>query len=322
MQPKIYLYEGVLILLLILTLSISTVQIVDQSRQSKLDEWSIGIYSSKSNEPFSFSNNNVKNPVLTYKDVKDVSAKFVADPFLLYDNNKYFLFFEVMNGKNNQGDIGFASSNDGYNWSYEKIVLDEPFHLSYPCVFKYKNEYYMIPETREVKEVRLYKASEFPYNWSFFKTLVEGNDFVDNTIFYYNNTWWLFTQTSLLIQHSTQKENSYCLRLYCSDNLLGPWIEHPKSPIIKNDMNISRPGGNVVIFNNRVVRYAQDCDPYYGNQVWAFEIMNISKTTYEEQMVSDIPAVKGYENWNTKGMHQVSPHKINDTTWIAAVDGY
>lgn len=309
LQPKICLFEIILFFILILSLSIPFAHIF-YSDENALDKWSIGIYSVNSNEPFSFSANNIQNPVLTSKDVTDVPAGFVADPFLIHRNNKYFLFFEVLNEQNNQGDIGLATSNDGYNWSYNKIVLDEPFHLSYPYVFEWKGEYYMIPETHEAKEVRLYKTNDFPYNWSLAKTLIEGDDFADNSIFYYNNTWWLFTQTFS------------DLRLYYSDNLLGPWVEHPKSPIIHGDMNISRPGGNVVVFDNRIIRYTQDDDPYYGNQVWAFEITNISKTTYEENKIGNTPVIKGYDNWNTRAMHQVSPYKVNDSTWIAAVDGY
>ncbi len=311
LQPKTCLFEVTLFLILILSLSIPSGLIFD-SGQNELDKWSIGIYSANSSEPFTFSGNNIQNPVLTSIDVTDVPAKFVADPFLIHQNNKYFLFFEVMNGKTNQGDIGLATSKDGYNWSYNQIVLDEPFHLSYPYVFKWRNDYYMIPESGAVKEVRLYKANNFPYNWSFVKTLIKGSDFVDNSIFYYNNTWWLYTSVN----------SSSDLLLYYSDNLLGPWVEHPKSPIVHGDMNISRSGGNVVVLNDTVVRYAQDDHPYYGNQVWALEVTKISKESYEEKKVSDIPAVKGYDNWNTRGMHQISPVKYNGSTWIASVDGY
>jgi hypothetical protein len=145
------------------------------------------------------------------------------------------------------------------------------------------------------------------------KTLLEGKDFVDNTIFYYNNTRWLFTGT----------RNNTVLRLYYSDKLTGPWIEHPKSPIITGDANISRPGGNVVAFDtNRIVRYTQDDDPYYGNQVWAFEITALTKTSYEEHRVGRTPILKGVDNWNTRGMHHISPCLVSGNGWIASVDGY
>ena len=274
-------------------------------------EWTIGIYKSLSKEPFNFMEQDVVNPVLTASDVSDVPAKRVADPFLICESDTYYMFFEVDNAGNNQGDIGLAISKDGGNWSYSQIVLDERFHLSYPCVFKWQDEYYMIPESAEIQAVRLYKAEQFPYRWSFVKTLLEGMDFVDNTIFYYGESWWLFTETG----------NDDTLRLYYAATPLGPWTEHPKSPVIQGDANIARPGGMVIVFDNRIVRYAQDCVPYYGNQVWAFEIVTLTKEFYEEKRVSDRPILKGFDDWNTGGMHHISPYRVDFDNWIAAVDG-
>ena len=76
--------------------------------------------------------------MLTADDVNDVSASFVADPFMLIVNSIYYMFFEVFNKESNHGDIGLAISNDGKKWIYQQIVLDEQFHLSYPYVFIYQ----------------------------------------------------------------------------------------------------------------------------------------------------------------------------------------
>ena len=106
----------------------------------ELRRWSIGIYTGES--PFNFiSPENVVNPVLTAKDVTDVSAFYVADPFMINENSTWYMFFEVVNIKTFQGDIGLAISNDGFNWTYKQIVLDEQFHLSYPYIFKWRNDY-------------------------------------------------------------------------------------------------------------------------------------------------------------------------------------
>ena len=283
-----------------------------QDWQEKMVErgntWAIGIYKSSSPEPFYFSGDNVSNPILTASDVTDIPADFVADPFLIHENDTYYMFFEVMNINTNQGDIGLAISNDGFNWTYKQIILDEVFHLAYPYVFKWETEYYMLLGPK------LYKSNNFPYNWSFVKNIIQGKGFADTSIFRYNNTWWIFTG---------KYPNNDVLRLYYSDNLTGPWIAHPKSPIIKGDANISRPGGRVIVFdNNRIVRYTQDCDPYYGNQVWAFEITTLTKTSYEEQRVGRTPILKGFDNWNTRGMHHISPCQVSGNGWIASVDGY
>lgn len=278
--------------------------------QPEGENWSIGIYTSTSSEPVNFTGEHIDNPVLTKDDITDVQASSVADPFLIYDNGTYYMFFEVLNSKTNKGEIGLATCSDGFNWSYQKIVLKNTYHLSYPCVFKWNNEYYMI-QNHDITTVVLYKAHDFPYSWTFEKTLLKGENFQDNTIFNYNNTWWLYSQTRLYD----------VLRLYYSDTPFGPWTEHPKSPIIEGDANIARPGGNVVVFDNRIIRFTQDDEPYYGNQVWAFEITELSRSVYEEEMVGNQPVLKGYDNWNSRGMHHISPYRINENEWIACVDG-
>ena len=273
--------------------------------------WSIGIYRGKS--PFLFfSPPDINNPVLTYRDVTDVPAKFVADPFMVEENSTWYMFFEVMNARTNQGDIGLAISRDGFHWAYKQIVLNEPFHLSYPYVFKWKDEYYMIPESHEARSVRLYKAVDFPLEWSLVATLLDEDLYVDSSVFYFNDTWWLFSSPL----------ESDTLRLYYAHDLIGPWVEHPKSPVVQGDKNIARPGGRVVIADGRIIRYTQDDDPIYGNQVRAFEISELTPASYKEKEVTTSPILRGSgKGWNAERMHHIDPHQIDENKWIACVDG-
>jgi hypothetical protein len=275
-------------------------------------EWSIGIYTGASPSNF-IPLKNINNPVLTAKDVTDVPADFVADPFMVHEEHTWYMFFEVMNNSTNKGDIGLATSNDGLQWDYKKIILTEPFHLSYPYVFKWENEYYMIPESYQANSVRLYKALNFPTQWKFVKTLLNGSDYVDSSIFYFKSKWWLFT---------TSTKNDI-LRLYFADELMGSWIEHPKSPVIKRNSSIARPGGRVVVSNDRVVRYTQDDKFTYGKQVRAFEITELTTTTYEEKALKENPILKASgTGWNAAGMHHIDPYPLEQDKWIACVDGH
>ncbi|MBG1245576.1 glycoside hydrolase family 32 protein [Nostoc sp. NZL] len=275
-------------------------------------QWSIGIYTGKSHLSL-FPPDNLNNPVLTAKDVTDVPAHFVADPFMICENGTWYMFFEVLNALTLKGEIGLATSDDGFNWNYQAIILDEPFHLSYPYVFKVDDEYYMIPESYEANAIRLYKAVDFPRKWHFVKTLLDGSDYVDNSIFNFHDKWWIFT--------TSPKGN--VLDLYYADDLMGNWIKHPQSPLINGNFNISRPGGRVVVSDEKIFRYTQDVDGFYGNQVRAFEITNLTTTNYEEKQIVDNPIIKasGY-GWNKTGMHTIDPHQLDDGKWIACVDGY
>ena len=44
------------------------------------------------------------------------------------------------------------------DWEYRQIVIDEPYDLSYPYIFQWQDEYYMIPEAHTETSVRLYRA--------------------------------------------------------------------------------------------------------------------------------------------------------------------
>ena len=53
----------------------------------------------------------------------------------------------------------------------------------------------MCPETKEKKEIRIYKCKKIPDQWSYFKTLIKNIYAVDTVIFEKNNIWWLLTNT-------------------------------------------------------------------------------------------------------------------------------
>jgi hypothetical protein len=284
------------------------------------DFFSIGIYFGDSPLDL-YSAENITNPVLTAEDINDIEADFVADPFLIRSRNRWYLFFEAMNRKTGHGDLGLAYSDDTKKWKYEKIILDEPFHLSYPDVFSDGKDYYMIPEAAETKTVRLYKALDFPFKWKFEKILIEGLDFLDPTIFKYENKWWLFIETNA--------KGAGTLRLYFSDKIHGPWKEHPKSPVICDNPNIARPGGRVIFFDDRIFRVAQDDWPTYGNKLRIFEIDRLTTSDYKEHEICDRLIVDQKEmnskakmpHWRSEGMHQLDVHKISKNKWIACVDG-
>src|SRR5438093_5660229 len=105
--------------------------------------WAIGIYTGDS--PISLSPQSAtENPVVTCRDLTDIAAESVADPFMIEEKSTWFMFFEALNRVTSRGEIGLAASSDGFNWEYRQIVLKEPFQLSYPYVFKWKGECYMI----------------------------------------------------------------------------------------------------------------------------------------------------------------------------------
>lgn len=280
---------------------------------SQREQWTIGIYRGES--PFALAPaQSGRNPVLKAEDVTDVPAKFVADPFLVQEDSTWYLFFEVYNNKTQQGDLAVATSKDARRWEYQQIILDESFHLSYPYVFKWQDDYYLIPESFETNSIRLYKATNFPTQWSFVTTLVTDSDFVDPSIVYFNDKWWLFaSQTSNDILH-----------LFYADDLQGPWKEHPSSPIVEDDKHKARPSGRVLVIEDRLYRFTMNVAPEVGtHEVWAYEVTRLDDEHYSEVRAQTEPILKASgSGWTAQAMHQIDAYQINQDEWIAAVDGF
>ncbi len=278
----------------------------------RVREWSIGIYTGPSLFELADPANGT-NPVLTKDDVTDVDADFVADPFMIHVGDTWYMFFEVLNAKTRHGDIGYATSQDGLRWTYCSIVLDEPFHLSYPHVFEWQDKHYMIPESYEASSVRLYEASNFPTEWTFVSQLVR-DDLVDPTVFRHDDRWWMFASANELGNNK--------LAFYYADELTGPWIRHPQSPLIVRNPNIARPAGRVIQTADKLYRVSQDDHPSYGLSVGVFEITKLTLTDYEEKPVK-VPFLEGgAADWNRLGLHQLDAHQLPNGQWIAAVDGH
>lgn len=276
----------------------------------KPSTWSVAVVNAPRLQDFQDALSKVRAPSISAKDVVDRQVRFTADPFLINHTARWYLFFEIMNCFSEQGDIGFAESIDGITWQYSGVALDEPFHLSYPHVFKTDGEIYMIPETRQGGGIRLYRAAPFPTHWEYQGTLASG-DYADPSIFWHEKRWWILAV-----------EGGYSLAIFYADSLHGPFTKHRDAPFFRDDKSRTRPGGRVVRDGEKLIRFAQDNRQRYGHQVRAFEITTLTPEKFEEQEFAPDPFLfPSGSGWRGVGIHHIDPHQLQDGSWIAAVDG-
>ena len=277
---------------------------------SKPERWAIGIYSGATLDELA-PLHPTQNPVLTADDILDREADFVADPFMVSRQGTWFLFFEIVDSESKAGVIGLATSPDLTQWEYRGVVLEEPFHLSYPCVFEHKDHFYMVPESHAAHSVRLYRATRFPYEWKMERILLPKG-FHDPTLFRHGGLWWMFVSE----WHDT-------LRLFFADTLDGSWCEHSQSPIVCANKRAARPAGRVVQDKDFLVRFSQDCTSMYGEQVHAFVITRLTRSEYRETELSPYPVLnpESHSNWSHLRMHHLDVHRMSGGGWIACVDG-
>lgn len=272
--------------------------------------WSIDVYRGPS--PFELAPT-AEGPALDAKDVGDRDALFVADPFLLRRDQGWSMYFEVLPRDTRRGVIGLATSPDAVTWRYERIVLEERFHLSYPQVFTHGEDVLMLPESVADGRLRLYRESRPGGGFEPLFDFLPGQ-WADPSILHHAGRWWLWACATPFQNRS--------LHLFWADDLFGPWHEHPRSPVVPDDRTRARPAGRARVAHGRPVRFAQDCTPRYGTSVRAFEITTLTTTRYAERERPESPVLRpGRQPWNANGMHHLDPHRLEDGTWLACVDG-
>ncbi|WP_197428431.1 hypothetical protein [Halapricum sp. CBA1109] len=257
------------------------------------------------------------NPVLTAADVTDFgNADCVADPFLLPDGDTWHLFFEVYNHQREPtAAIAHATSDDGYEWTYDRVVVETDEHLSFPYVFRWDGEYYLVPDrwakTRGVAGVTLYRAESFPHQWEPVADLVQpATDVHDFAPFRWDGRWWALAG------------DGRDLYAYHSDTLEAEWEPHAGNPVVADRRIAARPAGRPLVFEDRIVVFLQDTADRYGERVRAYAVTTLSPEAYadREQQGSPVLEPTGGLGWNSGAMHTVDPW-YDGSGYLCAVDG-
>lgn len=282
-------------------------------RPQRRAEWSIGIYEGASPLKLAPLEGLGTSAVITRHSLSGPIAHGVADPFMVRQHNEWFMFFEIDSRESGRGEIGLAVSRDTVSWQFEGIVLKEPFHLSYPHAWEFEGAHYMLPETGACGAVRLYKADPFPTGWKFHAELVRGN-LVDATPVRHDDKWWLMALEGLGTHDA--------FVIYFADRLEGPWRPHPLNPILSHDRRHARPAGRLINFQGSMVRFTQDYERQYGRLVNAFQVEELTTTSYVEKPIGGGPILRPTgRSWSASGMHHVDAHQTSPNRWLAAVDG-
>lgn len=87
-----------------------------------------------------------------------------ADPMLFEEGGRHWLFTEAFRMADHKGLLAVSEMTDS-GPTPPKIILEEPFHLSFPNVFRWRGGIWMLPETGNDHSLRLYRCVEFPEQW-------------------------------------------------------------------------------------------------------------------------------------------------------------
>jgi hypothetical protein len=276
------------------------------SRFDKLfrkQQWSIYFAINDKNSDF---NQNMSN----FKEIPTPKEFFWADPFVIDKDEKSYIFFEEYVYKTHKGHLSVIEyDHDSGIFSESKEILNTNYHLSYPFIMEYDGDIYMIPEGSKDRDIKLYRAKNFPFEWEVVKTLLDDIVAVDTTLFYHEDRWWMFVN---LAQKDGVSLNDELYIYYCDDFLKDNWTPHTQNPVISS-LQTSRPAGNIIKYKEDYYRPSQNSVGWYGRSTNFNKIVKLTADEYKEEFVSEIVPEM------IDGIYAV--HTYNSSKKLTVVDG-
>lgn len=200
-----------------------------------------------------------------------------ADPFIVHEKGKYYVFCELMDIKKSYALLGLAELNPLCK-TYVRPIADLKCHVSYPNVFKAEDTWYMIPETSKRKTIELYKALKFPYKWEKVTVLASNIDAADTTIFVQNDKYYVF----IYEQNKPYKLSIACLNLktFKLENIY---------PVADYSQKVGRPAGNILVEKGMFYRPAQLGVNEYGEKIFIYKfVFDPVNKKYKEEKIKTL----------------------------------
>ena len=241
------------------------------AKRGSQDNWILMAGTRSSEEPLSWDK---------LKPIVPPTGVFWADPFIVHKESKTYIFFEEFIHKTGLGRISYVEIQQDGSIGKSQAVLEKPYHLSYPFIFEYRGEFYMIPETAQQRAIDMYRCTRFPDQWVYYKTIMQDLRAVDATLIEHNAIWWMFVNIAGE-GGSTWDE----LHLFYANNPLGDeWTPHPLNPVV-SDVRYARPAGHIFSRDGELIRPSQDSSLRYGYALNLNRITVLTTTEYEEELL-------------------------------------
>ncbi|WP_124634963.1 hypothetical protein [Taibaiella sp. KBW10] len=237
----------------------------------------------------------ITNNTVTFLD--QPKNTFWADPFIVSEAGKKWVFFEELDRKSDLGHISVVALEEHNKIGIHQKVLQKSFHLSFPNVFKVGASYYMLPEQSSANRLVLYKSTNFPYTWEEHKVLIDNMKIIDPVWLLHDNKYWLFFNK--IEEH--EYENNERLYIYYADDLFSSnWKPHKMNPVII-DIPKARNAGQFFTKNGEIFRPSQNCGETYGSEITINKVVKLTVEEYEEIEVEKLRNEESYY-----GMHTVN----------------
>lgn len=203
--------------------------------------------------------------------------KWYADPFVCTYQGESYVFVELLHSYHVDGEIAVARVEKGRIGKF-RTVIREPFHMSFPNVFEWQGDWYMLPETCRSGELRLYRARKFPYQWELDSVLLEGAELVDHALYPVEDGFFIVTYD----QTEPRNRHNRVFHLHLAERRVeeifpqGNWCRE-------------RPGGTFYQAEGKWRHVVQECTQgVYGEYLHVFEVDRLDREHFEEREIRQV----------------------------------
>ena len=233
-----------------------------------------------------------------YKLAEAPANQWCADPFVYEADGEHYIFVEQYVNDKEKGCIGYFHFENGIPVN-KGILIENSYHMSYPDVFEYGGQFYMIPESSANSTVDLYVAEHFPDKWKKVKSLIRGKKYVDSTVYQEGKQFYLISYTMV---------GGYEIHVFSLD------MEKQELELLSKkryEKNVARPGGRLFMENGRIMRPAQDCSRKYGEALIIYQVDDLNKDgEFVEHEVRRIEAAELHVEKDPKRVHQLTSDSV------------
>lgn len=245
--------------------------------------------------------------------IRNPPNHFLADPFVIGAGNESYCFVEDYDYEAARGCISVYKLSDNNSESLGDAIV-EPFHMSFPYIFRFGSEIFMCPETSENRDIRLYECVNFPLKWKLKVVLMSDVSATDTMIFQRDGVWWLFTNIDSIGSGDYSE-----LSIFYSDSPLSEaWHPHPKNPIFVDSMKARNAG--LLFDENSIFRVSQRQGfEMYGKGSSINKILILNKNDYVESTLISIEPNFYNKILGTHHLHSNGEFSVFDYVELAQV---
>ena len=213
--------------------------------------------------------------------------RWFADPIPFFYKGKYYVFMEVFDKLKKKGYIGLSGFDAEGRLKKPIKIIEEPFHMSFPNVFAYKGEIYMVPECSASEQIRIYQMQNgYIEKWNFYYAFDGLKNITDIAVCEGDNG------NLYLLASEINSANPYQARLllFSLTNLQDRSRIQIKLVWNQEEYTYStRNGGNFIFRNREMLRVVQhSTKEFYGKFITLNRISELGVNGIKEEVVQKI----------------------------------